>query len=468
MYHNTLFRTSSVLLLVILFLYAPSILPEGYIEKRAFNFVASGARSMGMCGAAIAVGGDPTSAYWNPAGLGNINNSQITISYNLWGKSESHMDSFAEYGYVFSDYDSSLDISGIDFISATLPFRQENLFMVHQVSFHRVRNFNYSGSTQNPLTLSIPGVSIAMNELYNCNGSLQALSYSVGFLVMDWLQLGASYHHYMGGYEYENTYQTTYIDTATSMQFSDQIINTMDADFLGDNFDVGFVLSPVSFIRIGGVFKTNYDLKMQYSRNESYSSDFDPDDSIEYLSSGESVIKHPSKWGIGIAIMPVKNLTLACDYSVSDWVPSQNEDGDYIRGTINNYNYPYDPNNPPLEGDTFSYPTFLDPEEITTQEVETYLRIGAEYILDMDDVSFAFRGGYLMHHAIFLDTQWEPVDYTGMSAGLGIYFDFLTFDIAWMQTSAEYKTFYLGSNTPNTKETNNYIYAQLSYLFESF
>src|SRR5512139_3372456 len=50
----------------------------------AFLKVGVGARAMGMGSAYVAEAGDPTAVYWNPAGLGGLDRTQITFMHSEW------------------------------------------------------------------------------------------------------------------------------------------------------------------------------------------------------------------------------------------------------------------------------------------------------------------------------------------------------------------------------------------------
>lgn len=49
-----------------------------------FLKIGVGARAMGMGSAFVAVADDPTSVYWNPAGLASVENTQVTVMHNEW------------------------------------------------------------------------------------------------------------------------------------------------------------------------------------------------------------------------------------------------------------------------------------------------------------------------------------------------------------------------------------------------
>jgi hypothetical protein len=293
---------------------------------------------------------------------------------------------------------------------------------------------------------------------------MQEISYAVGFRAFKIIQVGAAYHHFFGAYN--NTGSDLY--SSESMQITENIDSTANWDFLGDNFSIGIIVKPTNFLNIGGVFKTNYELKAKYGMEQTYSySDPVSNISSTYSSDGEALIKHPSEWGFGVSVIPMKNLIIAADYTYSNWLADQNEDGDYIRGTIVDFNFPYDPENPPVDTESLNYPTFTRPEDYN-QEAESYLRFGGEYIWDSKNFDIAVRAGFWQHTSIFTDSNAESIKWTGITAGAGLTLSSIKLDVALILESASYPSFIFSSEAPTLDISNTYLLAQVSYIFESF
>jgi hypothetical protein len=462
-----MYRHSRILIVILILGFTVSLISQGEIERKAFNLSGTGARSMGMAGAVSAIGGDPSSGFWNPAGLASIKDSQITLSYNLYGLNKEAIPEWGSSEGAVSAHEFSTDISGLDYISLTLPFRQSNIIMVHQIAFHNVHNFKYSGNLNNPFEYTTLNAVQQGDYSWDSSGALQALTYAVGFQVWDFLQVGAAYHHYVGGYDYTNTETNTYF--SVDGDFATETISyTGDWNFLGDNFTIGIIVTPFEYIRLSATFSTNYDLKAQYDDKLEYSiASESSSNNASFASSGEAKIKHPSEFSIGLAVFPMKNLTLATSYSSANWKADVNDSGQYLRGTILSYNLPYHPDNPPYSSTAFNYPTFTEPGSYE-QKADTYIRIGGEYIFDYKKFDIAVRAGYWQHQSLFTDAGGDSIDFTGITGGIGFDFSYLKLDIAWVMTSGSYSIFQNIVNGPETKETMNLIYAQISYVFESF
>jgi hypothetical protein len=67
-----------------IFLQPPAVSAAPGEAGFAFLKLGIGARPMGMGSAYVALADDPTALYWNPAGLGSVPGSQVTVMHNEW------------------------------------------------------------------------------------------------------------------------------------------------------------------------------------------------------------------------------------------------------------------------------------------------------------------------------------------------------------------------------------------------
>lgn len=76
-------KSNSIYYLLILFVLIVFISSAYSAEKYAGEFlnIGVGARALGMGGSFVAIADDATTAYWNPAGLGNIRNTEIAFMH---------------------------------------------------------------------------------------------------------------------------------------------------------------------------------------------------------------------------------------------------------------------------------------------------------------------------------------------------------------------------------------------------
>lgn len=72
--------------IVLVLLLSSQILPQDKVGTTSFQFleVMTGARGTSMSGAYSAVANDANAVFWNPAGLTNVNNIDVQVSYMKW------------------------------------------------------------------------------------------------------------------------------------------------------------------------------------------------------------------------------------------------------------------------------------------------------------------------------------------------------------------------------------------------
>jgi hypothetical protein len=92
-----------------------------------FLKIGVGARGVAMGEAFVAMEGDPTSTYWNPAGVATIEGSQFTLNHSSWVAEMSH--EFAAYVFSYKFIPGVLAVSAtvlqMDPMPETSEFKQE-------------------------------------------------------------------------------------------------------------------------------------------------------------------------------------------------------------------------------------------------------------------------------------------------------------------------------------------------------
>jgi hypothetical protein len=122
-------------------------LAQGYPEEALiFSRTNPGgsARIQGMGGAQVALGGDYSTAYSNPAGLGFFNRSEVTLSLgtNFYNSSASYL------GTSTSDSKSNFNIPGLSLVLHTDKSKGKLLSGNFAITFNRTNNFNQNFTYQ--------------------------------------------------------------------------------------------------------------------------------------------------------------------------------------------------------------------------------------------------------------------------------------------------------------------------------
>jgi hypothetical protein len=104
-------KRSILAILGVICLVLPAAADDGTSAGVAFLKLGVGARAIGLGDAYTAVAGDASSAYWNPAGIANVENIDVTLMHSEWFQD-------IRYEYVggvqsFGDYAVGLGIVGL-------------------------------------------------------------------------------------------------------------------------------------------------------------------------------------------------------------------------------------------------------------------------------------------------------------------------------------------------------------------
>jgi len=98
----------------------------------------SGARALGVAGAFTAVADDATAASWNPAGLTQLERSELSFVYRLSHERDRHWSGDSDYR-VGSDDEFA---NAINYMSAVMPFRFLDHNMVFSLNYQEVYDFS--------------------------------------------------------------------------------------------------------------------------------------------------------------------------------------------------------------------------------------------------------------------------------------------------------------------------------------
>ncbi len=137
MHHKINKTIFTVLMASVLILASGGLLRGGIYEKAGtygaqFLLIPVGARPAALGGAFVAVSGDPTSIYWNPAGLSGLSALQLGLFHNKWFSDVTRQSAFAAYPTPAGVFGAGLtylhmgEIVGFDVDEYGEPFRISN------------------------------------------------------------------------------------------------------------------------------------------------------------------------------------------------------------------------------------------------------------------------------------------------------------------------------------------------------
>ncbi len=410
--------------------------------RNSFDPFGAGARGLGMGGAFTAVADDGTAATFNPAGLAQLRRTEIA----LVAFTETLTSSVARAGGNVAT--SNITHRRPDFLGIAVPFEAGGHNVTIQLSYLRAVDLFGEGSAsvieKSPLEdvhPGLPAVEAGFVERVATEqaGAFQTLSLSAGYQFTSRLSLGASVNYWFGDWKVVGSNEVTLLgDLKTA---SGQIVQgkvfALDLNqkhsMRAYSLNLGFLLKYPR-VSIGGVtrlsFSSNYDL------TEQDVTDFlIPDASGNTKRTVEdftvkSQLRWPRRHGFGIALRPFKDLTLAADYSRSQW--SRTVITDIPGGALLTDPNPQDVRGVPIP--TFTDVNFFDLEPASqtgTRDARSF-RGGAEYLIVTKRLVVPLRAGLFRDRSPITDLgsdQGRKIN--GFTLGSGLNFKHLVLDVTF-------------------------------------
>lgn len=413
------------------------------ISKTNFSgVVGSGARAFGMGGAFIAIADDATAASWNPGGLGQLENVEVSFviqnhTYSSVFPAKSNGDNF-----FLGPQDFSGNSFSFDFASATFPFRIGEFKLVPQISYQRGISFDASNSL-NDVIYRTKGTDPIIRKTAYFNGSFtysdkfsggfDMLSFSLGTKIFRGVNIGFSVNLWMNGYSGTQTYSIDgirIIENSPTEQVVDIEYETEKSfDISGVNLNAGVLFEILENLKIGAVYKSGFKADIEYdnlARGEALSGAFHniPGRQVQY--SGKAELQWPETFGFGIAFAPIDALTFSVDYTRTNW-------SDAI---LTNFN---DAETDETAIDVF-FPTMkrVGDDTKSKQLDSEQIRFGIEYVYISDDILIPFRLGMFSDSQYYKDASGEKITFIGLTGGLGVKWGPVAVDFAMLYESGNF------------------------------
>jgi hypothetical protein len=209
-------------------------------SRTTFTVEGAGARAMGLGGAFIAVADDATAVSFNPAGLAQLLQPEVSFVGRGLNREVSFQDfETSGQGRALAVSDTLISSNRFDplFLSATAPLRVAGRNLVMQLSLQRAFALGESDQRnlqETPLATGT-GLPSRLHQSINQTGQIDLYSVALAYEVSERILLGAAYNQWRGRWDLASSSLQETGTSSTTVAFRQT--NALD----GENFNLGLI-----------------------------------------------------------------------------------------------------------------------------------------------------------------------------------------------------------------------------------
>ncbi len=290
-------------IIFISFLYTAGLTQDFRVDRSIIIPTTNGAKGAAMGQAFTALADDGSALAWNPAGLAQLHHNMASLSgtvsfgaINLERRVENANDYSGKQGTVLS-------INHIGFV-VPVPIEFKNRNLVGSFAIRNLSDF------ADEITWSERSgdLNTHTDHRYKREGGLFSLSGGLGINVLKSLYVGAALNFLSGK---QDSSLLTIIEQAGDAAADSSRRITRNA-YSGFHFELGIIWKPIRRIAIGSRVRLPYTLQFNNLRREIDQQGEQPLDT-------EISADIPACFRLGLALEPIRSLTLAVDYVQRPW-----------------------------------------------------------------------------------------------------------------------------------------------------
>jgi long-subunit fatty acid transport protein len=385
------------------------------VQAQNFNLTGAGARAEGFGGAFIGLADDATAVVWNPAGLTQLERAEASIVTR-------YVSEGAKYKFSFDpslDEEESLGHFGLNFASGALPLTLGGMKIVLAAAFQRQLDFFYSKTEKS--NVMIGGSPYKYKNRNEDRGGVNTITPAIGVKLSPMFSVGFSANIWTGNLDSKSREE---------VETFGRNLNIFNLDYSGLNFVFGgmadFEGSNNGFpLKIGLTLRTPFRLDA--------TGDYDLDEEIPDILPAAGTasfsirqqIQMPLMFGVGASYRIGDNFTVALDYEMRSYGNKKIK----------------------IEATSKSTGNVGNAEEDISESKSDFneIRIGAEYLLVLDNGVIPLRLGYKTVPTRFANYRYDvsasdyvisdQVSGSAISFGSGYITDAFAFDVTFSTAS---------------------------------
>jgi hypothetical protein len=420
---------------------------QNVVLQNSFNPIGAGARGLGMGGAFIAVADDGTAASFNPAGLAQLRRTELAL---VGFTDELTTTRFVPRGETdVQTSETKVRHSALDFGGLAIPFDVGGRNLTVQLSYQRSVDLFGKGqaTVQDTILLSeldpsLKGTADFIADIAPAQeGAFHTVNLSAGYQATSRMALGVTFSYWLADWTAKGTQDFR-------LRIKVPKVGTVEAPLLQTTFDqkqsmralsmnTGFLLK-YPWISVGGIIRLPFGGYYDLEENDVRTT-FDaqghplPPSPQQFLVT--SRLHWPRSAGVGLALRPLKHLTLAGDYTHSYW--SQTTIANVPAGALLT---PVKTGPTGEREDSFNDRNFFDlvpASETSTNDTNSW-HAGGEYLIVLPKVIVPLRGGYFRDRSPIADLGTdEGREIRGWTTGAGFNFSHLVLDVAFERRESQ-------------------------------
>jgi long-subunit fatty acid transport protein len=359
------------------------------------NIMGAGARAHGMGGAFIAIADDATAISWNPAGIAQLDKPEASAVglFNMKTFTSDYTEKTSAYDSTWTAENKVSHIAP-NFFSLAVPFKAADRNLVLAVAYNRMIDFGEASSKDTVIS------GVRYESSTKQTGGIDAISPAIAFQLTPKVSLGLTGNIMVNG--------SKITDEFSFPNYSYKGEYTMK--FSGFNMHMGMLAQISKSLNLGLTYRMPFEL----TRSDEWEQTETISGSTTTLSGKFDDVSWSMPWmmGVGLALKPSENLTLAVDYEHRHYASTE-----YTNSTGTSY-------------------------DLSWNNVNQF-RVGMEYLFIGQSAVFPVRLGFRTNPQIDFATEWaqdasyhwSQTDSTTMNGmvftgGFGMKFGNIWFDLA--------------------------------------